>query len=555
MAKEKDNKAANKLADEILNKQKRFETKRALYEPDFRKCADYFCPNREESLVELPGKSRGRKVYDGTPVAARKVWASGMEGNLLGRSIKWLSLKLANDKLMDNRDVKLWLEEKVHLMASALKKSNFYGQLNPFFTDGGWHGSPNMYSWEDRKSGRLIFDVENPWNVWFELNQAGVPDVVHRKFKLSAKQAIERFGKDEVSDEIRNEVEVNKKPDTEFEFVHAIYPNESWDPASIDNLRKRYANVYVEVKTKHIARRKGQNTLGPAIWLVRRLSGRTYGISPALDALVEALKGQQMSRTNTIAAHRMVEPSYNVPEAMKDTVDLSPNSHNYYDDPAAIISAINSGIQLPAGIDREERVQKAVERHFDVDFFTMLTQSEREKTAYEIMQMQGEQATLMGPQVGTFNDFLDVIIERVDDLETEAGRMPDMPAILEDHLNEEIDIEYVGPLAQAQKKMHKLQGIQQGLEAARPILEMDSTAADRIDFDATIDEVLEASAFPEKAKRSDEDVAAIRERRAAAQQQAQQAEMMEQAANAASKVNKKIEPGSPLEMLAETVNQ
>jgi len=538
------------LADEILNRQTRLEAKRRLYEPDMRTCADYFCPNREESLVDTPGTSRGRKVYDGTPVSARKIWASGMEGNLLGRSIRWLNLKLTNDQLMENREVKLWLEEKVSRMVSALKRSNFYGQLNPLFTDGGWHGSPNMYSWENKKTGRLVFDVENPWNVWFELNDAGVADVIHRKIKLTAKQAIERFGIEDVSEKIRLAVEVEKKPYAEFEFVHAIYPNEDWDPAKIDNLSKKYAVLYVEKKTKKIVLQSGQNTLSPAVWLVRRLSGRKYGISPALDAMVEVLKGQQMSRTNTIAAHRLVEPAYNIPESMKDTVDLRPMGHNYYDDPQAVISAINSGIQLPAGIDREERVQKAIEKHFNVEFFTMLISSERQKTAYEIMQQQSEQAMLMGPQVGTFNDFLDILIERVDDLETEAGRMPPMPAVLEDYLQEEIEIEYVGPLAQAQKKMHKLQGIREGLEAAGPILEMSPSAADLIDFDATVDEVLDAAAFPERARRSDDDVAAIRQQREAVRQQQVAAEMVEQAAGAASKASKKIEPGSPLDMMA-----
>jgi len=90
------------------------------------------------------------------------------------------------------------------------------------------------------------------------------------------------------------------------------------------------------------------------------------------------------------------------------------------------------------------------------------------------MEMQGEKASVMMPTVGQMiAERLQPIIDIVDSIETEAGRMPDPPEILMPFAGQGIEVDYMGPLAMAQKRILKTQGIYQGVGALEPMLKID----------------------------------------------------------------------------------
>ena len=172
----------------------------------------------------------------------------------------------------------------------------------------------------------------------------------------------------------------------------------------------------------------------------------------------------------------------------------------------------------------------------------------RQLSVPQVIEMQGEKASLMASITGRIiTEFLNPVIDAVDVIEYEGKRMPVPPQILQDLFrDEEIEVEYLGTLAQAQKRMVKVQAISQGLGALEGLIKLNPEVADNVDCDEAAVEVLRAMGFPAKAINDKAKVKQLRDQRqqAAAQQQKQQ--MMEKAAMAAPGLSKSIEPGSPL---------
>jgi len=117
----------------------------------------------------------------------------------------------------------------------------------------------------------------------------------------------------------------------------------------------------------------------------------------------------------------------------------------------------------------------------------------------------------------------------------------------------QIKVDFMGPLAQAQKKFHESAGIQGGISLIGAIGNISAAALDVIDFDQTLKSGLEGLGFPQIAVREDDDVAKLREERAMQeQQQRQQAEAMEQQKQFMGnmdKLNQPVQPGSALDMM------
>lgn len=109
-------------------------------------------------------------------------------------------------------------------------------------------------------------------------------------------------------------------------------------------------------------------------------------------------------------------------------------------------------------------------------------------------------------------------------------------------------VDFVGPLAQAQKKYHTLGGTSQALSSASAVLQLFPNAGDFIDGDELMKSILAGNGMPQNVIRENEDVRKIRELRAQEQAQLaaqqQQLQMTENIMKNADKLGKVAEPGS-----------
>ena len=231
-----------------------------------------------------------------------------------------------------------------------------------------------------------------------------------------------------------------------------------------------------------------------------------------------------------------LDPPLNVPSYLEGKVQWRPRGFNYVKDPADKIAAAYTGSNFEATNDIMERKQRSIKERFHVDTFLMLANlnGKGQRTAYEVSEMMAEKAAVLGAELGPLNTELDHILDRVYQIEDEAGRMPAPPDILyelaeqDPHLR--FDPVYMGPLAQAQRERFSKDGIRKFLTEIVPLAQMDQEVLDDYDFKEAGRIMADTNGVPASMIRSKEDAAAIRQARTEAIAQQNQMEAMQEAA-------------------------
>ena len=178
---------------------------------------------------------------------------------------------------------------------------------------------------------------------------------------------------------------------------------------------------------------------------------------------------------------------------------------------------------------------------------------EPQKTAREVMALQQEKLQQLGPVVERLQDeFLSPLIERTYNILERMGAFDPIPDEVAERLqNEEIKIEYVSPLAQAQK-MSGLVNIEQAIAFTGQMAQVWPDVIKKVDPIGTVSEYFELLGAPGKMQRSTEEVQAMMEeeqRIQAQQEQLAQAQAMAQtvapAAQAAKNLTDAANDGNP----------
>jgi uncharacterized protein YjgD (DUF1641 family) len=503
----------------IVGRQKALEQKRHNWETLWQETADFIIPIREDILGTLQqGLKQGQRIYDGTAVGAAIVLTDGLHGHLLSPTTPWFKLLTGKPEVDSIREVRMWLEEIASLLYTAIGRSNFYEAVWMYLYDGVTIGTASLYAEEDEVNQRLVFEAVHPGECYIEENIFGRADIHHRKRKITARQAVEKFGFDNVPQAIRDQVKVD--PFKDGEWIHAVFPRDDYDGRSLLATKKKTASVWYHCGSGEIVHESGYDDFPYAVWRFMKSGKSSYGRSPAMMALSDVKALNIISKTLLGAAQLAVDPMLNIPSEMKDKFQKKPGGLNHYSDPSRIVTPVHTSINFPAGIDREEKKQRIIEQHFHVDYFLMLARSEREMTAYEVLEKQGEKAAILGSVVGRLNsEAIDTIIDMVFNMEYRAGRLPPPPRVLLERAGDPIQIVYLGPLAQAQRRLFATQGIRSGIEAAAPIIQMFPESADAIDPLKTVQKLLTAHGFPAEAMNDEQIINAIRDARDKTKQQ------------------------------------
>jgi hypothetical protein len=450
----------------IQTKFSELRSERLPFEVTWEEEAKYFHPYREDLFRNKDkGLVLGRYLYDPVGVSAVRMLAEGLFGYLMSPALDWFRLEIPDN---EDPEVSLWLESVVKALYGALRRSNFYSEIVEFLTDGITFGTGVLYFEENLGDGTIFYKVISPGCVWLDEDAYGKIKTIFRRDVYSLAQAQLKF----------------ENCTKEGRFIHAVMPD-----------KDRWKSIWYHEKTGEIVRTGQYDSFPYIVWRCIKNPQSVYGFSPALMALPSVKTLNKIRKTLLEAALLSVKPPLNVPT---DTdVDLTPNGINYYNNPNDIIKPVDLGLNFPVGKDREEIIQKSVRDFFNIDFFLMFAHQERAMTATEVVGRQGEKAAILGNMVGRLTgELLDGVIESAYRIEERAGRIAALPETLQDEAN--IDIEYLGPLAVAQKKLFQSKGLNHALEEIAPILELKPETAENIDWDYLVRYAYEVAGAPVK---------------------------------------------------------
>jgi len=558
--------AEKSIQQKILIRQSKFENIREFYENGlWIDIGRFIDPRRKditaESRTNDKGRNLGTDIYDGSPQGALNTWSDGMQGFLV--SGRWFKSEMSNPSLNKIDSVRQWLQAYDQRMYSAFDRGNFYAVVPQWFRDAGSIGTATIFSQDDPGTGRISHTVVHPREVYIAENMFGEVDTVHRKFTKTARQLVQEFGEENVSELVKQNAKDH--PDKEHEVIHAVYPNTDRDITKKNSKNKPFRSIYIETQSNKVdgnktLRDSGFDVNPYAVWRFRKNSDEIYGRSPGSDALTEVFGLNQMGKTLLEAGHVSVKPAMNIPIEMRGQVRLGPDGKNYYTDKGKVITPINSVGNYPIGIDQQERLQKSMEDKYRVEFFRAFIGRQGEATATEIMAIKGEQAGLMIAQVDMlFVEGLRKIFDVVSFMEDRRGAFSEeagMPPIPDEILESGGTINFLltGPLAQAQRRIRELQPIQETLGTLAEMAAVyGPEMLDVVNTDETAEAIVEAGSFPQRLINSKEVRAEMQEARAQAAQQAQQQEAMLEGAKVAPGLAKAPEPGSPMEAIGEAL--
>lgn len=484
---------------------------RENWQTHFQELADYMLPRKADIVRKRSrGEKRMEQIFDGTALQAVDLLSASLHGMLTSGATPWFHLAMKDQEIGRDAEVQEWLEDTSTRMIRAFNQSNFETEIHEMYVDLVVFGTGCMFVEMDQ--GKLRFSTRHISEFHIAENQYGLVDTVFRKYTLPARQAVLRFGYDEVTDFIRKKYD--KKPDEEITMLHAVMPRYDRDPTKMDSANMPFASVYICMETKMPVSVKGFQEFPYVVPRFLKATGETMGRSPAMVALPDVKMLNLMSKTIIQAAQKQIDPPLLVPDdGFILPIRTNPGGLNFYRAGSRdTITPLNVGANIPIGLQMEEQRRVAIRSAFYVD--QLLSGGAPNMTATEVIQRQEERMRVIGPVLGRLmNEMLRPLIDRTFALMLREEMLRQAPEILQ---GRDVDIEYVSPLARAQKSS-SLNNTMKALEILLP-LSQQLPVGDHVDPDGLVRHVTDALGVPKSVLNSDAQIQQQREERAAQQQ-------------------------------------
>ena len=506
------------LAKKLLKRFDRLKSNRQNWESHWQEVADYMQPRKADvTKTRSKGDKRTELIFDSSPLQAVELLAASLHGMLTNPSTTWFSLRFKGGEFADNDEAKAWLEDATEVMYNAINKSNFQQEIFELYHDLITFGTAAMFI-EDDEEDTLKFSTRHINEVYISENDKGRIDTIFRKFTLTARSAIQKFGAN-VSDNI---VTVNRKdPYEEIEILHAVYPRSDFDPRKQDKENMPFESVYLEAGTGDELSVSGFREFPFVVPRYLKASHEIYGRSPAMTALPDVKMLNEMSKTTIKSAQKQVDPPLLVPDdGFILPVRTVPGGLNFYRSGTRDrIEPLNIGANTPLGLNMEEQRRDSIRNAFYVN--QLMMQSGPQMTATEVIQRNEEKMRLLGPVLGRLqSELLKPLIDRAFALLLRKNLFRPAPEFLS---GQDIEIEYVSPLAKAQKSA-ELQSIMRGIEIMGSLANV-APVFDHMNMDKLVKHLMDIVGVPQKVLKTENQVQAERQ---AAQQQQEQMQQMQQ---------------------------
>jgi hypothetical protein len=515
-------------AKNLLKRYDRLKAQRQNWESHWQEVADYMQPRKADvTKTRSKGDKRTELIFDGSPLQSVELLAASLHGMLTNPSTPWFSLRFKQNDIENEDEAKEWLEDATEVMYSAFNKSNFQQEIFELYHDLITFGTAAMFIEEDDED-ILKFSTRHINEIFIAENDKGRIDTVFRKFSLSARAVMQKFGN--VSMNIATKA--NNDPYEEVEILHAVYPRSDFDPKKQDKQNMPFESVYLDAESGDELSVSGFREFPFVVPRYLKASHEIYGRSPAMTALPDVKMLNEMSKTTIKSAQKQVDPPLLVPDdGFMLPVRTVPGGLNFYRAGTRDrIEPLNIGANTPLGLNMEEQRRNSIRNAFYVN--QLMMQSGPQMTATEVIQRNEEKMRLLGPVLGRLqSELLKPLIDRAFALILRKNLFRPAPEFL---AGQDIEIEYVSPLAKAQKST-ELSSIMRAIEILGSLSNV-APVFDHINMDKLVRHLADIVGVPQKILKPQSEINAERQQAAQQQEQMQQMQQVQQLAEAGGKV-------------------
>jgi len=507
--------------------------RRLPYLDRWRAIRDYELPYTGE-LDENPDENEQAKrhddhIYHGAAWAANQVFSAGIMSGLTPQSRQWFRLSFANRDVQDMTGAGKLLDDRLDILNDVLNKSNFYNAIHSAYLELAFGQAPlGVFASAETGVHFVPFTIGT---YYLDVNADGMVDTFAREWWMTLRQLADKFGPENLPRTLQVQLENNGAMDERHKVYWLVMPNKGKDKRRMDKFHLPYISLYwvagshddewLDVGGFH------EFPVPVARFLVT--GGAAYGKGPGWFAEGDS-KGLQLLEQDYLTAVELgVKPPVqsDANTALKG-INLIPGGNTITQNGQPVTPLFQVNLALDHLQSKIVELTDRIKRAYAADLFLMLDSLDQTMTAREVQERTLEKMQQLGPVVQRLQfEFLSKIIERVYAILDRANVFPEPedPQLAQMLSQEEISIEYISPLAQAQK-LSGLVNIEQAVSFTAQIAQFDPAALDKLNFPAAVDRYCDMLGAPAAIRRTEEEFEAIQQQKAeaaAAQQQQAQA--------------------------------
>lgn len=527
---------------DILARHKKLKGARKTWESTWQELAEVLLPRRADFTNEntTDGERRMDNVYDSIPMQGLRSLTTAIDSLIKPRNVQWFHVRPRDENLAQDEEVQIWSQMAAKRMHTAIysREARFVQRSGEVDKDLVAFGTGVLFIGESVNPGNLTFRSFHLRDCIICENAEGVVDTIMISMGLTARQAVERYGSENVGEKVRECLE-RGETDKPFKYLWVVMPRADADRMKLGSRNMPFASLVIEVDSEKKVRESGFEEFPFAIPRWDTTSGETYGRGPGHIALPDAETLQAMGKTLLVAGQRATDPPmWALGDGLMSAARTFPGGMTYIDGAVARqfgrvpIGELNTASQIPVGREMQNDYREQVWAAFFRNVLQLPVDAPR-MTATEIVERKEEMLRAVGPVFGQLEtDYLAVVVERVFGIMLRAGAFPPPPESL---LGAEIDFAFESPILRAKNQIEAV-GLSRSLEMLAPLIQMQPEIMDNFDGDAIARSTPLAGGFPTQWLVPTEARDAKRQARAQQQEMEQTVTMAEQAAGAAGKL-------------------
>lgn len=520
----------------------------------WQECADFCFPTNDNiNRIRVAGQEKPPQRMIDTCIEANYSFASGFFSHMFPPNTVWAKYRHPSPMIMANKNVANYFEEVSRIAHQVLISSNFAQEEFQALLSLGCFGT-NCLSVEEDDEKIIKFRNYIIDEVRIDENHLHEVDTVARKYQLTGRQAILKFGEEALRlaklDRILDNGE--KYDETKFKFIQFVSPRKDYNVKSKKAIDKPFASYHVSMDSKEIVKESGFdfNPFKVSRFMVG--NEEIYGRSPMSMCLGTARRTNVVYRSMIIAAEHHANPQWLIPD--DDSVSgmssragafIKWRATNPNGKPERL--APNGNPQLAKEIfDLHEN---QIKRQFFNHLFRPLDQY-RNMTATEVQERMTTDLMSLSPFVSRYiEEHINPIMTHTYYILQKRKLLPEIPQELLKAPDFEVD--YVGRLSLATKSFETM-GAVNTMRVFGELAQMNPEmlkSLENVDPDQLFREIWFANSSSMNALKDPMEVEQEREEKAEAMARQQQLQQLPAIADAAQKVSGSVSPDSILNQL------
>lgn len=289
------------------------DTHRRQWEQDAEEIARLMRPHRGGFSNHNPDTHHMVRPLSSEPIQANNSFSAGIYSSITNPASNWFHFGTPDPELNRWGPMTEWLDTVTQRVAKSFMPSvsPFYSQTYQGYADIAAFGNMANYDEIDLKRRRFRDVTHALTEVVADKDAFGQVNEIVRRFRLTARQAVEQYGLDGVPEPVRKAAD--KRSSDKFVFYHHVLTNLNYQKGKLGPAGKEWLSHHICEVDETLCRVNGYDEMPYYLprWDVG--SGHVMGVGPGWTALASASAHQLMDEATIRAAQRAADPTLLAP--------------------------------------------------------------------------------------------------------------------------------------------------------------------------------------------------------------------------------------------------